>query len=877
MTKINLDEILPFVSRPTRYIGQELNAISEDKWGLSEHKKLVKIALTFPDVYEIGMSNLGLKILYAIINQRSDALAERVYSPWIDLEKLLRKEGIPIFSLESKRPLREFDIIGFSLHYELSYTNVLNILNLADIPLRSVDRDESYPLIIAGGPCCFNPEPLADFIDLFVLGDGEEIIGEIIDTYKNQKVQNCNNEIQNTKYEIRNKTDLLKKMSKLEGIYVPSFYEVKYNEDGTIASVQPKFDGIPKKIKKRIADLNKVDYSTKPVIPYMHVVHNRLLLEIMRGCARGCRFCQAGIIYRPVREKNIDNLLNLAKEGIKNTGYEEISLTSLSSTDYPEIERLISTLEKELESKKISISLPSLRPDNFSLDLAISLAKVKKTGLTFAPESGSQRMRNVINKNINEEDIITTIGKAYSSGWKLVKLYFMFGLPTENKEDIEEIVNIVKKIRSLYKKLNINITVSAFVPKPHTPFQWVGQDNIEILKRKKEYLIKKLPGSKKWHKVETSFLEAVFARGDRKLADVLEYAWQKGCRFDEWDECFRFDIWMDSFEKCKIDPYFYAERKREITEVLPWDHFDCGVTKEFLLSEYKKAFSEECSNWSAGDKKLVKTVKSDCRCSLNSNQKLLRQCLRVKYAKGYNLRFISHLELITTIIRALHRMNVSLVYSEGWTPHPKISLGPALPVGVSSEEEYFDVQLKKRYEIDEFVAKLNNNLPPAITILHAQEISVNAGSLVDIINYAEYEIVSPSKNLFATEHTNTAFSSAILSKDVSNKLNCDNKEYIWWNMNKQKFQNKIDEFLSSKEIIVDKQTKSGIKKLDIRSLVGGIEVKNCVRDRISLLLGLKMGEGQSIKPGVVIQKIFDLNDSDTKKLDIKRVKLEIKK
>jgi radical SAM family uncharacterized protein/radical SAM-linked protein len=839
LKKINLDEILPFVSRPTRYIGQELNAVHKEAWDEEGKSRLVSVALGFPDTYEIGMSNLGLKILYEIINKRADALAERVYSPWADMEEILRRQDIKLFSLESQMPLEAFDMIGFSLQYELSYTNVLNMLDLAGIPLKNCDRDERYPLIIAGGPCSFNPEPLADFIDLFVIGDGEEAIQEIIEIYKKHKATTKN---QKSKYE--NKINLLKDMAKIEGVYVPSFYEVSYNADTTIKSIDRKFADIPALVKKRTVDLDKVDYPVKPVVPYMQVVHNRLLLEIMRGCPRGCRFCQAGIIYRPKRDRNLESLVRLAKENIDHTGYDEISLTSLSSTDYCGIEKLIDTIGKELCGRKISLSLPSLRPNNFSLGLAKAVSRVKKSGLTFAPEAGTERLRQVINKNITEEDIITAVGQAYASGWKLVKLYFMYGLPTETDEDLKGIITLVRKIKSLYKNLTLNVTISAFVPKPNTPFQWCRQEDMGSLRRKKDYLKKNLPAAVKWHKIEISLLEAVFARGDRRLGRVLEKAWQNGCKFDGWDEYFNFDRWQETFAQVKIDPSFYAWRERQLGEILPWEHIECGVGKSFLGKEYEKALASE-----SGDKTDEKAAMNEIpqpsvynyRVPSGDWQLPAIQQLRIKYAKRDNLKFISHLELVTTLVRALRRMEAPLVFSGGFTPHPRISLGPALSVGVSSETEFFDLELNKRCDQSKFLADLNRQLPKGLKVLQIEEIPLNASSLIDTIEYLEYEIIQAQKQYGPDE-----------------------------------IQIKIDAFMSSAEVFINKETKKGTKPLDIRPLIHEIKIKDIRSGQLNLLLLLAMNNGQGVKPDLAIRKIFDLSETETKKLNIKRLNIKLK-
>jgi radical SAM family uncharacterized protein len=568
-----LEDILPFVSKPGRYLGNEWNVVHKD-WERAQ----VKVALCYPDMYELGMSNLGLQILYSIINQREDSLAERVYAPGVDIEEILKGRGIPLFSLESKKPLKDFDIIGFTLQHELSYTNVLNILNLANIPLRSQNRDGKFPLIIAGGPSASNPEPLADFIDAFVLGDGEEVIEEIIETYKNRSSSDFIGASGNRG------NGLLKALAKIPGVYVPSLYEVNYKEDGTIQRMERKGDGIPERIDKRAVDLETSHYPLAPLVPLIDISQNRLNLEIQRGCPHSCRFCQSQAVYGPCRVRSKKRLREIAEVSLKSTGYDEMSLTSLSSTDYPGIEGLIDELLACFGKNHTSISLPSLRPDKFSLALAIQIQKIRKTGLTFAPEAGSERLRRLIGKKISDEEFTSTISHAYNAGWRLVKLYFMIGLPTEEEEDIEAIIRLVKELKKRHKNLNFNITIAPFVPKPHTSFQLLPMEKLTELRRKKDYLSRRLPAQVKGHIVESSFLEAVFSRGDRRLGMVLEKAWEMGCKFDQWKEHFRFPIWQEAFSKCSIDPDFYVYRKRDSEEILPWSHLEFRNSGDTILN-----------------------------------------------------------------------------------------------------------------------------------------------------------------------------------------------------------------------------------------------------------------------------------------------------
>ena len=587
-----IEKLFMSVQKPVRYMGGEFNAVMKDP-----AKVDVRYAFLFPDTYEVGMSHLGMKILYHSINARDDAWCERVFSPWVDMADLMRQNDIPLFSLESRTPIKEFDLLGITLQYEMSFTNILEALDLAGIPLRREDRTEG-PFVICGGPCAFNPEPLAPFVDLVALGDGEEETQQTIDLYKKWKAAGLPREA------------YLKMAAEIPGIYVPSLYDVSYNADGTIESVTPKpGSGAPEVVRKAmVKNLDDAAYPEKLIVPYGEIVHNRIMLEIFRGCTRGCRFCQAGMIYRPVRERNIDRLMEMADKLVSSTGYDEISLMSLSSGDYSCLPELAHRMVEKFAARRVRIALPSQRIDNVLTDTLKETQKVKKTALTLAPEAGTQRLRDVINKGVTEDDLIRSVTDAFDQGWSAVKLYFMLGLPTETDEDVLGIADLAEKVRRCYFSiskerrapgLRITVSASVFVPKNDTPFQWAAQLDYENVVRRQQLLKQALNRIKgvdfKYHAPDVSYIEAVFARGDRRLGEAMERAWRMGCRFDGWSDQFRYDLWLKAFEETGVDPDFYATRQRPADEVFPWDHLDCGVTKAYLRSEWEKAMRAECT------------------------------------------------------------------------------------------------------------------------------------------------------------------------------------------------------------------------------------------------------------------------------------------
>ncbi len=595
MKKLALsDEILMSVSQPARYIGHEVNMVVKDP-----SKVDIRFAMCFPDVYELGMSHLGIQILYDMFNRRDDIYCERVYSPWTDLDQIMREKKIPLFAIESQDPVKNFDFLGITLQYEMCYTNILQVLDLSGIPLHAADRTEADPIVIGGGPCAYNPEPIADFFDLFYIGEGEVVYFEMMDRYKEIKKRGGS------------RREFLEAAAEIPGIYVPSFYDVTYKEDGTIKEMKPNNPHAPEKVVKQLVmEMSETYYPEKPIVPYLRATQDRVVLEIMRGCIRGCRFCQAGMIYRPVRERSLEELKRLAYAMLKSTGHEEISLSSLSSSDYTKLEGIVNFLINEFDGKGVNVSLPSLRIDAFSLDVMSKVQDVKKSSLTFAPEAGSQRLRNVINKGLTEEDILNGSAEAFRGGWNRVKLYFMLGLPTETVSDMEGIAELSEKVAEVYYdtvpkeqrhgKVQVTASTSFFVPKPFTPFQWARMctreeflERAAIVNRKMKEMLNRKSLRYNWHEADVTVLEGVLARGDRKVAAVIEEAYKNGALYDSWSEHFKNDIWMKAFETCGVDPDFYTVRERSLDEIFPWDFIDVGVTKEFLQREWKNALEEK--------------------------------------------------------------------------------------------------------------------------------------------------------------------------------------------------------------------------------------------------------------------------------------------
>ncbi|MBW1979595.1 MAG: TIGR03960 family B12-binding radical SAM protein [Deltaproteobacteria bacterium] len=721
------EALLPLVRRPSRYLGLEIN-VPEKSWDTYP----VRIALAFPDVYEVGMSHLGILLLYDIVNRLDWAAAERVFAPWPDMEALLRAHSLPLVTLESATPLSAFDIVGFSLQYELSYTNVLNMLQLGGIPLRSADRHRAMPVVLGGGPCTFNPEPVAPFFDAFALGDGEELLIEVAKKVRQWKNSSAN------------RFELLEELAQLDGIYVPAFFEPHYLADGRISHIVPRSSHRVRVHKRILPQLEASRPPGKPLVPTTAIVHDRLRFEVVRGCSRGCRFCQAGYIYRPVRERSAADLLSSLQQALAATGYDEVSLLALSIGDYSCIHQVLRLLMKKYSSDHLAVSLPSLRVGTLDKEMIAEVDRVRKTGFTLAPEAGSHRLRHVINKAISEPELLETVEAVYQAGWPLLKLYFMMGLPTETKEDRQALVDLALKVwqqaASCRPARRLHVSISTFVPKPHTPFQWESQMSLAEMRHCLQFFKKQLRRkglSFKWNQPYQSMLEGVFSRGDRRLANVLLTAYQLGCRFDGWSDQLRAELWQRAFAANHLEPEFYCERPRDRLEVLPWEHLDCGVDPEYLWKEYQKAMKQTltpdcrqqgCTSCGVCDHqqvrpqlRLLKEEESQevaMPGQIQPSDPHEKRCwFVIRYAKQGVARFLSHLETVNVFRRALKRAALPLCYSEGYHPVPRLSFGNALPLGMESRVEEMEVLFYDALPPEEIAVRLNSQLPTGLEVV----------------------------------------------------------------------------------------------------------------------------------------------------------------
>ncbi|MBC7106461.1 MAG: TIGR03960 family B12-binding radical SAM protein, partial [Firmicutes bacterium] len=767
--------ILRRVEKPARYVDGEWNVIRKDWGGVR-----VRMAFCFPDVYEVGMSHLGLQILYHVANGRPDTLMERSFAPWPDMERELRAAGLRLYALESRRPLRDFDIVAFTLQYELTYTNLVNMLALGGIPPLARERGEDAPLVLAGGPCAFNPEPLADFVDCFVLGEGEEVLHEILDLYAAGRERGWG------------KARLLLELARsVPGVYVPGLYRVEYGAGG-VEAVRPTAPGIPERVVRRVLkDLEGAPYPLRPLVPNLTPVHDRIVLEIFRGCTRGCRFCQAGFTYRPVRERGPAVLVAQAEALVRHTGHEEISLASLSSADYSHIVPLVGELGARYGPARINVSLPSLRVDSFSVELARAAQGVRRTTLTFAPEAGTQRLRDAINKGVTEEDLVAAVDAAFASGWTAVKLYFMIGLPTETTEDLDGIVDLARTVLERGRRagvppgrLRVTVSVSSFVPKPHTPFQWEPQEPLEVLREKQDYLRRRLRDRRiefHWHDAEMSFLEAVLARGDRRLGRVIYGAWRAGCRFDGWREHFRPDLWRRAFAEAGLSPEAYAHRRYAHGEVLPWDHLDTGVSRRYLEREHERALAgrttvdcrfEDCTGCglcpalglrvalAGGNPPAV----GERRTAPPGNGPVLRYRLRL--TKGGPAAYLGHLDFARVVAQAARRAGLPLAYSRGFNPRPRLAFAAPLAVGITSEAEYCDLELEGPAAPEGLAAALNANLPEGIAVTAAGVVPGNGPSPMGLAVRALYRAVPPEDAPWPPEALEDAVRRLLAAEEV---------------------------------------------------------------------------------------------------------------
>jgi radical SAM family uncharacterized protein/radical SAM-linked protein len=826
-------EVLPRVQKPSRYLGCELNTVHKDL-----HTVDVRIALAFPDLYDLGLSNLGLLILYHILNQQPGVWAERAYMPAVDLDAQLRARELPLFSLESKSPLRHFDAIGFTLQYELSYSNILHMLSLSRIPLRSAQRDTDMPLILAGGPGAFHPEPLADFIDAFVIGDGEDVVLELVQALRDSRGLP--------------RTTQLQRLAAVPGVYVPALYSLIRT---------PKGEWVPDTggrviLKRSVASLENTPYPTNYIVPFTGQVHDRVSLEVLRGCTQGCRFCQAGMLYRPVRERSLETLMTLTSETIRQTGYEEIALSSLSTCDYSQVRGLVEQQVGLGLPEQVAISLPSLRLDSFSVELADMVASIRKTGLTFAPEAATPRMRAVIDKWIPDEELIEVTGQVFAQGWDVVKLYFMIGLPTEEDRDVLAITDLAKRVlrhgRRFNKRAHVNLGVSTFVPKPFTPFQWDRQISIRETVYKHGLLREhmRLFGLKfGHHDAQMSYLEGVFARGDRQVGRLLEEAYKLGCKFDGWGEHFNFRTWQEAALRSGVDMDAYL-RQRDLKEILPWDHLDCMVDKQYFVDEYWRSrmglLAEDCRQVKCHQCGVIETDRAGCLTMLRTSREgqkkeanwqrralperppaLLQQKIRCRFAIEGPLRFLSHLETVRVFTRALRRAQFPVHYSQGFHPQPLLSFATARPVGIASTGEYADIGLDACLPPAQFQERLNAVLPQYIRILEAHEVPLKAPALMAERLAASYSVTLPPSCF------------PILPPSLAER---------------------VQRLLAQSEVPVRRWHKKGPRQVNIRPGIASLAILAEAKDTVTMAMLLHEEEDAKAKPQEVIQALLGIDE-----------------
>jgi radical SAM family uncharacterized protein/radical SAM-linked protein len=831
-----IQDILALVEQPSRYLGTEINAIKKD-----HNTVKLRIALAFPDMYEIGTSHFGLQILYHILNRHKDIAAERVFAPGLDMAAHLKSADVSIFSLESQQPLNQFDIIGFSLLYELNYTNVLYILELAKIPFLAGERDLSYPLIIAGGPCACNPEPVADFFDAMVVGDGESVIIEMSRIWMEWKAGGG-----------VDKDALLKKWSGITGVYVPAFFRPRYDDAG-FQTLLPELERLPGVKRAIIGDLDLAPFPERPIVPFSKPVHDRLRMEVSRGCTRGCRFCQAGMIYRPVRERSMETLVNLFEASMAATGYEDLSLLSLSTGDYECIVPLMEHLMTRCGHSRTAVSFPSLRAGTLTPQLMGLVKKVRKTGFTIAPEAGSQRLRDVVNKNIEETHIVTAVENATRLGWRVIKLYFMVGLPTETAKDLQAIVSLVSHLRKIKvenrKGIKINVSIATFIPKPHTPFQWALQICLDEARDRIRWLRDKLrmPGVQfKWQNPEVSLLEGLWSRGDRRLSRLLVAAYQKGCRFDGWSDRFQYRLWQEAFSQEGVEIDYYTTRARAMTEPLPWDHVDTGVDKDFLKSEWEKALkgehtsdcrNQDCNHCGVCDFERIEP-KTHHTCNSTAAKHMLTtqptetayKKLRIAYSKQGQAKYFGHLELVKIVLRAIRRAAIPVKFSQGFHPKPLISFEDPLPVGFEGQKEHFYLEVAAGFKAQNILERLNPQLPEGLRVIDCKPAA--ARSLRNNMTAALYMVTS--KDGFF-----------------------DEKELI--------------SFKNSPEVICTRTNRKGkTKALDLKELVLNIEL--LAPDRLQMTL--RTEPGKTVRPPEVLGRIFSLPANKIKQAQVVKMSSE---